>query len=108
MSAPWARDGKPDLACALALVGRKALGANRDGRAHITTSRVIVTWNHIEIGIGGEASVTAAQEELPSRRNSKRTCGSGSAPSLPAWMTVLFRYARAGASPTKCPTAAAI
>jgi hypothetical protein len=35
------------------------LGANRDGRAHITTSRVIVTWNHIEIGIGGEASITA-------------------------------------------------
>ena len=31
----------------------------RDGRAHITTSRVIVTWNHIEIGIGGEASITA-------------------------------------------------
>jgi len=59
MSAPWARDGEPDLACALALVGRKTLGANRDGRAHITTSRVIVTWNHIEIGIGGEASITA-------------------------------------------------
>ena len=59
MSAPWARDGEPDLACALALVGREALGANRDGRAHITTSRVIVTWNHIEIGIGGEASITA-------------------------------------------------
>jgi hypothetical protein len=59
MSAPWARDGEPDLACALALVRREALGANRDGRAHITTSRVIVTWNHIEIGIGGEASVTA-------------------------------------------------
>ena len=59
MSAPWARDGEPDLACALALVRREALGANRDGRAHITTSRVIVTWNHIEIGIGGEASITA-------------------------------------------------
>jgi len=59
MSAPWARDGEPDLACALALVGRETLGANRDGRAHITTSRVIVTWNHIEIGIGGEASITA-------------------------------------------------
>ena len=59
MSAPWARDGKPDLACALALVGRKALGANRDGRAHITTSRVIITCNHIKIGIGGEASITA-------------------------------------------------
>jgi hypothetical protein len=59
MSAPWARDGEPDLACALALVGREALGANRDGRTHITTSRVIVTWNHIEIGIGGEASITA-------------------------------------------------
>jgi hypothetical protein len=59
MSAPWARDGEPDLACALALVGREASGANRDGRAHITTSRVIVTWNHIEIGIGGEASITA-------------------------------------------------
>jgi hypothetical protein len=38
---------------------REALSANRDGRAHITTSRVIVAWNHIEIGIGGEASVTA-------------------------------------------------
>ena len=59
MSAPWARDGEPDLACALAVVGREALGANRDSRAHITTSRVIVTWNHIEIGIGGEASITA-------------------------------------------------
>ena len=59
MSAPWARDGEPELACALALVGREALGANRDGRAHITTSRVIVIWNHIEIGIGGEASITA-------------------------------------------------
>jgi hypothetical protein len=59
MSAPWARDGEPDLACALAQVGREALGANRDGRAHITTSRVIVTWNHVEIGIGGEASITA-------------------------------------------------
>ena len=59
MSAPWARDGEPDLACALALVRREALGANRDGRAHITTSRVIVTWNHIEIGISGEASITA-------------------------------------------------
>ena len=59
MSAPWARDGEPDLACALALLGRDALGANRDGRAHIATSRVIVTWNHIEIGIGGEASITA-------------------------------------------------
>jgi hypothetical protein len=59
MSAPWARDGEPDLACALTLVGREALGANRDGRAHITTSRVIVTWNHIEIGIGGKASITA-------------------------------------------------
>jgi hypothetical protein len=58
MSAPWARDGEPDLACALALVGREALRANRDGRAHITTSRVIVSWNHIEIGIGGEASIT--------------------------------------------------
>ena len=34
MSAPWARDGEPDLACALALVGREALGANRGGRAH--------------------------------------------------------------------------
>ena len=63
MSAPWARDGEPDLACALALVGRKALGANRDGRTHITTSRVIVTWNHVEIGIGGEASITA--EAMP-------------------------------------------
>ena len=59
MSAPWARDGEPDLACALVLVGREALGANRDSRAHITTSRVIVIWNHIEIGIGGEASITA-------------------------------------------------
>ena len=59
MSAPWAYDRKPDLACALALVGREALRANRDGRAHITTSRVIVIWNHIEIGIGGEASITA-------------------------------------------------
>jgi hypothetical protein len=59
MSAPWARDGEPGLACALALVGREALRANRDGRAHITTSRVIVSWNHIEIGIGGEASITA-------------------------------------------------
>jgi hypothetical protein len=60
MSAPWARDGEPDLACVLALVVREASGANRDGRAHITTSRVIVTWNnHIEIGIGGEASITA-------------------------------------------------
>jgi hypothetical protein len=59
MSAPWARDGEPDAPRALALVGREALGANRDGRAHITTSRVIVTWNHIEIGISGEASITA-------------------------------------------------
>jgi hypothetical protein len=62
MSAPWARDGEPDLACALALVGREALGANRDGRTHITTSRVIVTWNHIEIGIGGEASVARRRQ----------------------------------------------
>ena len=59
MSAPWARDGEPDLACALVLVRREAVGANRDSRAHITTSRVIVSWNHIEIGIGGEASITA-------------------------------------------------
>jgi hypothetical protein len=59
MSAPRARDGEPDLACAFVLVGREALGANRDGRAHITTSRVIVMWNHIEIGIGGEGSTTA-------------------------------------------------
>jgi len=59
MSAPWARDGEFDLACALALVGREALSANRDGRAHITASRVLVAWNHIEIGIGGEASITA-------------------------------------------------
>jgi hypothetical protein len=59
MSAPWARDGEPDLACAFALVGREALGADRDGRAHIATSRVIVIWNHIEIGIGSEASITA-------------------------------------------------
>jgi hypothetical protein len=59
MSAPWARDGEPDLACALVLVRREAVGANRDSRAHITTSRVLVSWNHIEIGIGGEASITA-------------------------------------------------
>ena len=59
MSAPWARDGEPDLACALVLVRREAVGANRDSRAHITASRVIVIWNHIEIGIGGEASITA-------------------------------------------------
>jgi hypothetical protein len=59
MSAPWARDGEPDLACPFALVGREALVANRDGRAHITTSRAIVTWNHIEIGIGGESCITA-------------------------------------------------
>ena len=78
MSAPWARDGKPDLACALALVGREALGANRDGRAHITTSRVIVTWNHIEIGIGGEASITAHAST-----NSKATGGNISAPLEP-------------------------
>src|SRR5580693_8868487 len=56
MSAPWARDGEPDLACALVLVRREAVGANRDSRAHITASRVIVIWNHIE---GGEASITA-------------------------------------------------
>jgi hypothetical protein len=59
MSAPRARDGETDLARALALVGREALGANRDGRTHITTSRVIVIWNHVEVGIGGEASITA-------------------------------------------------
>jgi hypothetical protein len=47
-----------DLACALVL-RREAVGANRDSRAPITTSRVIVSWNHIEIGIGGEASITA-------------------------------------------------
>jgi hypothetical protein len=59
MSAPWAPDGEPDLACALMLVGRETVGANRDSRAHITASRVIVTWNHIEVGIGGEASIAA-------------------------------------------------
>ena len=59
MSAPGACDGETDLACALALVRREASGANRDGRAHITTSRAIVTWNHIEIGIGGEAGIPA-------------------------------------------------
>src|SRR5580704_5541685 len=41
---------------------------------------------------------TASQEELPSRRNSKRIRGSGSVPNIwPLWISVLFRYARAGA-----------
>jgi hypothetical protein len=60
MSAAWARDGEPDLTCALALVRREALGANWDGAWHPAHRiKAPTVSDHVEVGLGGKGTITA-------------------------------------------------
>jgi hypothetical protein len=53
VSAPWARDGEPNLPCALALVGREAFGANRAFAALLAGANGLAPWRFFAFNAAG-------------------------------------------------------